>query len=529
MLSKWLDLSGTSNRYKQMYIKGFLDISGGNLIVRNNNFYVLAGDSSLNGNLSVGGTTTMNNLVVNNLTYNDTITFLPNSIAPSAIIGGVPGLNGLFNNGFSVVGDVSINNRLFVKSAIYEGGQSLASKYASINSPTFTGQIYGADLSGTPYAITAPAGTNTRQIATTAFVNTAITSGVNGVISNAPANLNTLYKLAGAINNDPSFANTLTSSVNSTISSKASIDSPNFLSYLTVPKLFATADASFNARLYVASDVSFNGNLRVNKTFSTNGNFIVNGNTATIAGDSVLNRRLYVASDTSFNSNMDLSGSLYAHQNINIYGVINQQTLNLEGGAYTNYNNTDISYLKQVVATNTGTNTIVGSNSTNKPTLSGTNVSLFGYNALPSSNSASNEITLGNQSVTTLRCAVNAITSVSDGRFKSNVENLSYGMDFINKIRPVEFTWNDPKMEFRHGKSDIGFIAQELAEAQTDMSLNVPNLVNTQNPERYEAAYSMLLPVMVKALQEANQLIMDLSGRIQNMQMEINSLRTASP
>ena len=30
----WLDLSNSSNRYVQMYVKGFLDMSGGNLTVR---------------------------------------------------------------------------------------------------------------------------------------------------------------------------------------------------------------------------------------------------------------------------------------------------------------------------------------------------------------------------------------------------------------------------------------------------------------------------------------------------------------
>jgi hypothetical protein len=54
----WLDLSGTSNRYVQMYVKGFVDVSGGNITLRpgitnNNHLIVQGGDISLNGRLFV--------------------------------------------------------------------------------------------------------------------------------------------------------------------------------------------------------------------------------------------------------------------------------------------------------------------------------------------------------------------------------------------------------------------------------------------------------------------------------------------
>ena len=54
MSGNWLDLSSSSNRYIQTYMKGFLDMSGGNLLLRNNNIIVAAGDISLNGRMFVG-------------------------------------------------------------------------------------------------------------------------------------------------------------------------------------------------------------------------------------------------------------------------------------------------------------------------------------------------------------------------------------------------------------------------------------------------------------------------------------------
>ena len=57
-MSNWLDLSNTSNRFIQIYVRGFVDISGGKLIVRNddvsfNNRMFIGGDTSLNRNLFV--------------------------------------------------------------------------------------------------------------------------------------------------------------------------------------------------------------------------------------------------------------------------------------------------------------------------------------------------------------------------------------------------------------------------------------------------------------------------------------------
>ena len=75
---------------------------------------------------------------------------------------------------------------------------------AALASPTFT---------GTPKAPTAADGTNTTQISTTAFVQTAVTNGVNGVLGDAPADLNSLEKLADAINNDPNFSSTISSQI----------------------------------------------------------------------------------------------------------------------------------------------------------------------------------------------------------------------------------------------------------------------------------------------------------------------------
>ncbi|EQB0006816.1 phage tail protein [Escherichia coli] len=92
------------------------------------------------------------------------------------------------------------------------------SQYAPKESPTFT---------GTPKAPTPAAGNNTTQIATTAFVQAALTALING----APATLDTLKEIAAAINNDPKFSTT----INNSLAQKAPLSSPALTGTPTAP------------------------------------------------------------------------------------------------------------------------------------------------------------------------------------------------------------------------------------------------------------------------------------------------------
>ncbi|EFT3111771.1 phage tail protein [Escherichia coli] len=92
------------------------------------------------------------------------------------------------------------------------------SQYAPKASPIFT---------GTPKAPTPAAGNNTTQLATTAFVQAALTALING----APATLDTLKEIAVAINNDPKFSTT----INNALALKAPLLSPELTGTPTAP------------------------------------------------------------------------------------------------------------------------------------------------------------------------------------------------------------------------------------------------------------------------------------------------------
>ncbi|HBN0854292.1 phage tail protein [Escherichia coli] len=91
-------------------------------------------------------------------------------------------------------------------------------QYAQKHNPTFTGE---------PKAPTPAAGNNTTRIATTEFVQAAITALING----APATLDTLKEIAAAINNDPKFSTT----INNALALKAPLSSPVLTGTPTAP------------------------------------------------------------------------------------------------------------------------------------------------------------------------------------------------------------------------------------------------------------------------------------------------------
>lgn len=115
---------------------------------------------------------------------------------------------------------------------------------------------------------------------------------------------------------------------------------------------------------------------------------------------------------------------------------------------------------------------------------------------------ADNTVTLGNTSIGILRCAATTITALSDRRDKADIVKLAEGIDFINKLKPVTYTWNT-RDKSKIGIKAAGFIAQDLLDLQQNSAIGENlDLVSYNNPDRLEARYGNLLPVIVKGIQE---------------------------
>lgn len=118
--------------------------------------------------------------------------------------------------------------------------KDLADTKAPIESPSLT---------GTPTAPTAAQGTNSTQIANTAFVKAAITALING----APGTLDTLKEIAAAINNDPNYSTT----INNALALKAPLASPVLTGVPTAPTAaLGTNNTQIATTAYVRAAIS---------------------------------------------------------------------------------------------------------------------------------------------------------------------------------------------------------------------------------------------------------------------------------
>tara|TARA_R100000005_G_C4970277_1_gene183524 strand:- start:178 stop:1380 length:1203 start_codon:yes stop_codon:yes gene_type:complete len=173
-----------------------------------------------------------------------------------------------------------------------------------------------------------------------------------------------------------------------------------------------------------------------------------------------------------------------AGQNVTI-GTTNVFVGSETGGGITDgFQNTFVGYQAGALSGNTENNTLLGNNAQVSPS------------------GADNQVVLGNTSVGTLRCNVQTISTLSDARDKTNVQELPEGLEFIDSLNPVKFQWQTRDGNGKDGTYEAGFIAQELKSAQSEADADYLGLVRDENPDRLEASYGKLVPMLVKAIQE---------------------------
>jgi hypothetical protein len=131
--------------------------------------------------------------------------------------------------------------------------------------------------------------------------------------------------------------------------------------------------------------------------------------------------------------------------------------------------------------------------------------------------------------------AVNGTIQTSDKSKKENIKELSFGLDALMQLKPVSYTWKDKNLQVGTG-TNYGFIAQDLEQVIPDV---VVHTYTSQeeierakkekgidlDSETYGVKYSELIPVMVKAMQEQQNIIEDQDKKIELLQQQINELK----
>jgi NF-X1-type zinc finger protein NFXL1 len=272
--NNWLDLSGVSNLFKSIYVKGFVDISGGDFISRNGNLYI-AGNANLN-----------NTFITNNLGIGVSGSSYPFDLSGSAQI----------RKKLVVLGDVSVNGNIFT--------------------PTLEINDNSTRVATTAYV-------KNQDYATTTYVQNLNTSASNNLSSNYAPLVSPIF--SGALQNTGTteLKSTLTVSGDTMLKSRLFITQDASLSgNLYVEKrAIVNGDISANSRLFVGQDASLNGNLYVAKNLSIGGDISMNGNlvvhgtlsiqqttNTNLINTTTSNYQLIVTEDISLNGRLNTSG-----------------------------------------------------------------------------------------------------------------------------------------------------------------------------------------------------------------------------
>jgi hypothetical protein len=111
--------------------------------------------------------------------------------------------------------------------------------------------------------------------------------------------------------------------------------------------------------------------------------------------------------------------------------------------------------------------------------------------------------------------ATNATIATSDGRYKENVQTLSNATDLVSRLNPVQFEWKAHKIhDFEVGKTDVGFIAQEVQAVLSDTEYSDSVVVSnkTGDEEYLGLGETKLIPLLTAAIQELTQRVKELES-----------------
>jgi type II secretory pathway pseudopilin PulG len=158
---------------------------------------------------------------------------------------------------------------------------------------------------------------------------------------------------------------------------------------------------------------------------------------------------------------------------------------------------------------------------------------------------ASNKIRFGSTTVTKVEGPVSY--TVSDGRFKKDVQQNVIGLEFIKRLRPVTYTFDTEeftkfliqdapdsakreylKQDFTESKNILhsGFIAQEVEKAAKEVGYNFNGVgIPQNNKDNYSLAYAQFVMPLVQGMQEQQAIIEKLQNNNEQQQKQIDELK----
>ncbi len=111
--------------------------------------------------------------------------------------------------------------------------------------------------------------------------------------------------------------------------------------------------------------------------------------------------------------------------------------------------------------------------------------------------------------------AVNGTINTSDARLKTNINPIEYGLESILRLNPVSFAWKDDSEQVEH----LGLVAQDVEDVISE--------VVDKGSDPYQTLginYSGLIPVLIKGIQEQQQIIESQKSEIDELRNRIGQI-----
>lgn len=370
----------------------------------------------------------------------------------------------------------SLGTAALTDSTDYASASHVHSQYATLASPTFT---------GTPLAPTAASTTNNTQIATTAFVTTA----VSNLVGAAPGALDTLDELAAALGDDASFSTTVTTSIAAKL--------PLAGGTLTGGLIGTTA--SFSGTVLASNfSGSSSGTNTGDQTFATIGaatrlNYDLKFQPATTGGYGGFTFLKYDGTGAGY--------LLVKGTSSNDVYTANGITLVADGSWLT---------LAQRTTNNTGIRFMTGATAVTRMTIaSNGDVDIVGDLTADNFSGSSSGTNTGDQTLPTdFVSAASGGTFVGDVTFEGSIEvqgtiTESSSIRFKENIKPLEPSLNKVEQLNPVTYNKIGIDEEEIGLIAEEVSALFPEVV-TYNEEGQSTGiqYQRLSVILLKAMQE---------------------------
>ena len=120
------------------------------------------------------------------------------------------------------------------------------------------------------------------------------------------------------------------------------------------------------------------------------------------------------------------------------------------------------------------------------------------------------------------------VIQTSDARDKKDITDLDAGLSSILQLRPVSYQWKEGHDQSVH----IGLLAQEVMEIlpqavrTTNFISDEDGTISEINSERLGLNYATLTPVLIKAIQEQQALILQQQTMISDLLERVEKLET---